>query len=226
MWPNIPCTGERATSGVVSITATARAPGERVVRFHLIPLMLNSLKKISKQIALLILLGVLAKAQHLLNPQIPLIENPGSRPAVKVLQKQTRAKLSIPKTLPKSYADRAEFYCTITKLKRYEYEMIIGSSTECGGGNACRLGSLYGKRTKHKSITGTADYPFAYKTAKRVKLKKGITGYFVDATCGANCSDSKIFWKIDGWENMVGLKVGKIAQVIQLANSAITGTSP
>ncbi|MDP9350324.1 MAG: hypothetical protein M3P51_02105, partial [Chloroflexota bacterium] len=71
------------------------------------------------------------------------------------------------------------------------------------------------------AIAGSRNYPFERRRARRVRLRGGITGYIVDATCEANCSDSKVFWKKGGYEYMVGLKAGAMANVVELANSAI-----
>jgi hypothetical protein len=174
-----------------------------------------------RQVLLLAMLTLTTLGQSASDRSLLSIEKPGFRPVLTVLKKKASLKLAVPKTLPKAYADQEEFYCTVTKLKGDEYEVMIGYTADCNGGNACRLGSFYGKHTGQDRITGTDDYPFERKSAKPVQLRKGIKGYFVDATCGANCSDSKIFWTVNGWEYMVGLKVGKLSQVKQLANSAI-----
>jgi hypothetical protein len=140
---------------------------------------------------------------------------------VSALRGRTRVPPAIPSAIPKEYEGVERFFCTVTKLEPYEYEVIIGWSTECNGGNACRIGSTYGMRSRGRRIIGSADYPFAGRGARRVRLEGGIVGYFVDTTCGAFCSDSKVFWKQGGYEYMVGLKVGKIAEIIEFANSAI-----
>jgi hypothetical protein len=174
-----------------------------------------------RRVLLLSVFTLITLGQPISDTALPPIDKPGFRPVRTVLKKKVSLKLAIPKMLPKTYADKEEFYCTVTKLQRDEYEVMIGYTADCNGGNACRLGSFYGKHTGQHRITGTDDYPFERKLAKPVQLRQGIKGYFVDATCGANCSDSKIFWTVNGWEYMVGLKVGKLSQVKQLANSAI-----
>jgi hypothetical protein len=179
-----------------------------------------------KQILLLAVITLITHGQSAPDMALPPIEKPGFLPVMTVLKKKTSLRLAIPTALPKSYVDRDEFYCTVTKLKPYEYEVMIGYTVDCSGGNACRLGSLYGKRTGQNRIRGTEDYHFERNQAKPVQLRQGITGYFVDATCGANCSDSKIFWTVKGWEYMVGLKVGSLSQVKQFAISAIENSAP
>ena len=164
--------------------------------------------------------GVDIIGQTPLASHLPTIEGEGFRPVASALKGKTRVPLVIPSALPKSEeVDR--FYCTVITLEPNEYEAIIGWSTECGGGNACRIGSFYGKRSLGGRITGSGNYPFERRRARQVRLMGGITGYFVDATCGANCSDSKVFWKQGGYEYMVGLKAGEVTNVVALANSAI-----
>lgn len=164
--------------------------------------------------------GVAMIGQTPLAPHLPTIEGEGFQPVASALKGKTRVPLVIPSALPKNEGvDR--FYCTVITLEPNEYEVIIGWATECGGGNACRIGSFYGKRSPGGRIMGTGNYPFERRRARRVRLMGGITGYFVDATCGANCSDSKVFWKQGGYEYMVGLKAGEMTNVVALANSAI-----
>src|ERR1700730_3850442 len=150
----------------------------------------------------------------------PVIEREGFAAVTSALKGRTVVPLVIPSSLPKD-EEVDLFFCTVITLEPNEYEVIIGWDTECVGGTACRVGSLYGKRSRGSRITGTGNYPFERRRARRVRLRGGITGYFVDVTCGANCSDSKVFWKKDGYEDMVGLKAGKMANVVELANSAI-----
>jgi hypothetical protein len=161
------------------------------------------------------IIGQTPLASHL-----PTIEGEGFQPVASAIKGKTRVPPVIPSALPKNEGvDR--FYCTVITLEPNEYEAIIGWATECGGGNACRIGSFYGKRSRDGRIMGTGNYPFERRRARRVRLMGGITGYFVDATCGANCSDSKVFWKQGGYEYMVGLKMGEMTNVVALANSAI-----
>src|SRR5262249_38502016 len=152
--------------------------------------------------------------------RLPAIERAGFRPVVSALKGKTRVPLVIPSALPKDEGvDR--FYCTGITLEANEYDIIIGWASECVGGSAGRVGSFYGKRSLSGRIMGTENYPFERRRARRVRLMGGITGYFVNATCGANCSYSKVFWKQGSYEYMVGLKMGKVTNVVALANSAI-----
>ena len=59
---------------------------------------------------------------------------------------------------------------------------------------------------------------------KAVKLAKGITGHFIDAECGANCSDSTLSWQQGGFRYMVGIKAANLEILRKVANSAIETT--
>ena len=54
-----------------------------------------------------------------------------------------------------------------------------------------------------------------------VALGDGIIGYFVEATCGANCSDATLTWEQDGYRYTVGIKARDKADLIEMANLAI-----
>jgi hypothetical protein len=56
---------------------------------------------------------------------------------------------------------------------------------------------------------------------RAVPLDQGIIGYFVDAKCGANCSDSTLNWSQDGYRYTVGIKAENLQTLIKVANSAI-----
>lgn len=180
---------------------------------------------IALSVAISLLVATSLSGQTPLGSHLPPIEREGFGPVAPALAGKTRVPLVIPSALPEDEGV-GRFYCTVVTLGPHEYEVIIGWSTECGGGNACRVGSLYGRRARGGRITGSGNYPFERRRARRVRLGGGITGYFVDATCGANCSDSKVFWKQGGYEYMVGLKMGRMANVVALANSAIGNRRP
>jgi len=71
---------------------------------------------------------------------------------------------------------------------------------------------------------GTSNFPFEPERAQAVTLANGIAGYFIEALCGANCDDPKVFWIYNGYQYMVGLKAGLQADVVALANAAITNS--
>ena len=175
---------------------------------------------IALSVVIFFLIAISAFGQTPSDSHLPAIKDEGFGPVASGLKGKTHVPLVIPSSLPNDFGvDR--FFCTIISLVPNEYEVIIGWDADCGGGNACRVGSFYGKRLAGSHITGSGNYPFERRRARRVRLRGGITGYFVDGTCGANCSDSKLFWKQGSYEYMVGLKLGEMKEVVELANSAI-----
>jgi hypothetical protein len=175
---------------------------------------------IALSVIIFFLIDISAFGQTRSDSHRPVIKDEGFGPAASGLKGKTLVHLAIPSSLPDDFGvDR--FFCTIISLDPNEYEVIIGWNAECGGGNACRIGSFYGKRSEGSRITGSKNYHFERRRARRVRLREGITGYFVGGTCGANCSDSKLFWKQGSYEYMVGLKLGEMTDVVTLANSAI-----
>jgi hypothetical protein len=107
-----------------------------------------------------------------------------------------------------------------------EANFSLDYGSECMGAGACHYGVYTGTQTASPVPVGTSLYPFASDRAEQVILEKGLTGYFVDATCGANCSDSRIWWVYGGYQYMLGLKAGPHDMVIALANAAITNSLP
>jgi len=126
------------------------------------------------------------------------------------LQQQTQLSVLLPGFVPE--ADYVEIYPILTSVTSSKYEIMLGYTEDCNGGTACRLGMI-----SAETIT-----PAAKKlTGEKVDLPSGITGYFVDATCGANCSDATISWDQKGSRYTLGIKAGKKEDLVKMANSAI-----
>jgi hypothetical protein len=109
-----------------------------------------------------------------------------------------------------------------------EYEASLDYGTDCQGAGACHYGVITGMRMPAAVAVpvGTTNFPFDAGRAEQVSLEKGVTGYFVDATCGANCNDSQVWWVYDGYQYSIGLKAGPRDMVIALANAAINNSIP
>jgi hypothetical protein len=92
------------------------------------------------------------------------------------------------------------------------YQILLAFTEDCQGGTACRLGA----------VTGAVATPKAAVVAgKAVELNNGIMGDFVEAKCGANCSDATLTWDQDGYRYTMAIKAGREATLVQMANSAI-----
>ncbi|MEH1767159.1 MAG: hypothetical protein V7L27_29480 [Nostoc sp.] len=127
------------------------------------------------------------------------------------LKQKTQIKILLPKFIPESDGENP-IYAIIEAATKNNYDILLGFSPDCSGGTACRLGVLSAEAVTRKTprLTG-----------KPVSLAKGITGYFVDFACGANCSDATLTWRQQGVQYIVGLKAGDRTSLIKMANSAI-----
>jgi hypothetical protein len=54
-----------------------------------------------------------------------------------------------------------------------------------------------------------------------ITLARGIKGIFLPYNCGANCGTSKIVWEQSGYRYSIGIKSGRLKEVVSVANSAI-----
>lgn len=102
-----------------------------------------------------------------------------------------------------------------------EYEISLDYGPECRGAGACHYGSLAGKQVSSNQPESTRTIPFTADRAQPVMLENGIEGYFIAAECGANCDDARLYWIYNGFQYMLGLKGGRQADVVDLANAAI-----
>lgn len=127
------------------------------------------------------------------------------------LKQKTQIKILLPKFIPESDGENP-IYAIIEAATQKKYDILLAFSPDCNGASACRLGVVSAEAVTHKtpSLTG-----------KRVSLAKGITGYFVDFTCGAGCSDATLTWRQQGVQYVVGVKAGDRTSLIKMANSAI-----
>ncbi|MFW9262979.1 hypothetical protein [Nostoc sp. CALU 546] len=127
------------------------------------------------------------------------------------LKRKTQIKILLPKFIPELDGENP-IYAIIEAATPKKYDILLGFSPDCTGGTACRLGVLSAEAVTRKTprLTG-----------KPVSLAKGITGYFVDFSCGANCSDATLTWRQQGVQYVVGLKAGDRTSLVKMANSAI-----
>jgi hypothetical protein len=107
-----------------------------------------------------------------------------------------------------------------------EYELSLDYGADCQGAGACHYGSMAGMKVDSDVPVGTSSFPFLLEEAQVVELAYGITGYFVEAVCGANCDDARMWWIYEGYEYMLGIKAGSVEDVAVLANAAIVNSVP
>lgn len=145
------------------------------------------------------------------------------------LAAKTRVPLMLPDYIPK---ESYPLYVTINTAQLEHYELTIGATPDCSGGNYCRYGTVSGQRITASAPTVEQEYAFmndpSYRPTERspqkmgrVVLTNGIKAYFIPYVCGANCDDSKVIWEQNGYRYLVGLKAENKRTVVEMANSAI-----
>ncbi|WP_254564343.1 hypothetical protein [Oscillatoria sp. HE19RPO] len=156
------------------------------------------------------------------NPSVPSVpqnppvsQAPIPNPIFEPILPQIKQETEIPILLPDYIfgSDGAtQLYGNIETVTASQYALILGFTPDCTGGTACRFGSVSGESLLASSpeLEG-----------KAVPLDDGITGYFIDAVCGANCSDSTMTWDQNGTRYQMGIKAGKPEDLVKMANSAI-----
>ncbi|WP_414755830.1 hypothetical protein [Anabaena sp. CCY 9910] len=133
------------------------------------------------------------------------------QPILPKLKQKSQIKILLPKYIPESDGTNP-IYAIIETSTPKKYDILLGFSPDCTGGTACRLGVV-----SAEAVTGSTPRL----TGKRVNLARGIAGYFVDFSCGANCSDATLTWRQQGVQYSFGLKAGDRNSLIKMANSAI-----
>lgn len=128
------------------------------------------------------------------------------------LKVQTELPVRLPAYIPELEGSN-RLYALLESVNASEYRIQLAFTEDCTGENACRLGSIFAEAI-------TAQSPDL--TGKTVALADGITGYFTDATCGANCSDAALTWQQDSVRYTIAVKAGKVETLARMANSAIT----
>jgi hypothetical protein len=132
-------------------------------------------------------------------------------PILSELQQRTRVPLRLPTYLA-TQEEVNTLYAIVETAKAEHYELQLAFTKTCIGGNVCHYGTVSGQAAKMVER----------EKGKPVSLVNGITGYFVNAKCGANCPDSTLIWKEDGYRYAVGIKAADIETLTKIANSAIS----
>ena len=126
-----------------------------------------------------------------------------------------KAKTKVPLRLPVYLATENEsnqLYAIIESASPSEYEIQLAFTQNCSGGNVCHYGMVSGRAVGPKG---------SRPKGKEVSLTNGLSGYFIDATCGAVCSDSTLTWDEGGFRYTVGLKAEKVETLKKAAESAM-----
>jgi hypothetical protein len=137
--------------------------------------------------------------------------NPVFKQIIPILKKKTQVPLWLPSYIPESDGD-IPLYAQLEIVTAKNYSILLGFDPECNGGTACRLGSISGEKinSQNKILKG-----------KKITLSHQRQGYFVDATCGANCSDSTLSWQEKGYLYRLAIKAGDLKTLVKMANSTV-----
>jgi hypothetical protein len=103
-------------------------------------------------------------------------------------------------------------YAIVDVASQSRFKILLAFTKDCLGQNVCRYGMVSGQIARSSP------------KGKATTLSRGVTGYFVDATCDGHCSDSTITWDMKGYRYVIGIKAEKIDRLIKVANSAIDAT--
>lgn len=141
-------------------------------------------------------------------PTQPDIANPIFTEVVPELTAETNVPVVLPTYVPND--GQSPVYAVLESATPSQYSVILGYSEDCQGGTACRLGTVTAESATSTPLAG-----------EKVGLVNGVTGYFTEATCGANCSDATLSWEQNGNRYTVGIKAGEVETLVKMANSAI-----
>jgi len=135
--------------------------------------------------------------------------------------------MGVPPMLPPEFPYQEGLPAIVPYLisaRQGEYEASLDYGSDCQGTGACHYGVITGMQTTSPTPIGTTTFPFEAERAEQVSLLNDVTGYFIESTCGANCSDATIWWVYNGYQYMLGLKAGPKDMVVALANAAISNS--
>lgn len=127
---------------------------------------------------------------------------------------QLKAKTQVPIFLPSQFPFSQKVYFN-AQSRLDGYSVSIDYTPNCRGAGACSAGEISAQKggefmQKTEGVT---------KTLKTIQLAKKTQGIFHNG-CGAYCTAS-VQWKSQGVLYTVGIKNGREADTVQIANSAI-----
>jgi hypothetical protein len=129
-----------------------------------------------------------------------------------ILLQKTRVPLRLPSYVPEDGDKSHPIFAILQSAKDTDYEIELGWTEDCNGGNACHYGTIRGSTALLTEDEGNK---------VPVGLVGGIKGHFIDFTCGAHCDDSSVGWTEGGYHYSISLKAEKMATLIKVANTAI-----
>lgn len=146
------------------------------------------------------------------NPNESLVVDPIFEPIMNDLIEFTELPVALPLDVGEGFDGLA---ATLVAVDKDSYNIVVGFG-ECSGGNVCRVGSIDAIALDNIDYDIEAD-------GVPLPLPGRRTGYFFDASCGANCGDGYIRWIDNDVVYSVGLKAARVEAVLPFAWAAIRG---
>ena len=137
--------------------------------------------------------------------------------AIKTLRERTNIPLKVPTYFPNqpnlsAKQRRRPLYASVlANADSFELDLCFSRTT-------CHSAYFYAEISAEKLTPQTEAPSFD----RKVKLAKGITGYFSESACGASCSPETITWDEHGYRYTAFLEVnGRVDTIVRFVNSAI-----
>lgn len=133
-------------------------------------------------------------------------------PITAELKRRSGVPVRLPKRLTGVTSEDPQVYAMIEKAGPAGYTVDVDFDPQCMGATACHHGTVYAQKAtpRNSRLRG-----------RLVRLAQGMSGYFVDAQCGASCSESKLSWKQDNTIYTVAIKAGALSDLTAMANSML-----
>lgn len=140
--------------------------------------------------------------------------NPIFRPIFPALKYYTKIPILLPTYIPESEKP-SQVFAILEKSTETEYQIMLASTENCRGDNACRLGSISGKEDPSIPIT----------ELQVINLNETTKAYFKPSKCTDICSDATLTWYQGKYLYTFAIKDGSQETLIKIANSAIANES-
>jgi hypothetical protein len=123
------------------------------------------------------------------------------------------AKSAVPVLLPGSLPgpDLINAIPQVESANADGYAIELGLAPDCTGATACHIGHISGTKSGGSALKG-----------EKVALPIGVTGYYVNATCGASCGDSTITFDRGGYRYEFAEKGASKGDLREFAATIVT----
>jgi hypothetical protein len=98
----------------------------------------------------------------------------------------------------------------IVEVSTNSFTVQVSMGSQCPTAMYCRFGTVHGELTTSQTppLTGI-----------QVPFEPGITGYYLDAVCHANCNESVLGFDYNGYQYTIGILAAPQANILTTAQS-------